>query len=51
MEGVEEGFEVNLTGELPRRLQCPLCHKLMRKPLQTARGEVACSACYVRHKG
>ena len=48
---IEIGFDLQLQGgDVPQRLLCPLCKKILRKPLQTARGEVACSSCYKREK-
>lgn len=47
----EEGYELQLIEPLPERLKCSLCGKLMKKPLQTCRGEIACHSCYYDRKG
>ena len=40
------GYDVELVEEIPERLKCPLCETLMRDPIQTIRGELACEICY-----
>lgn len=47
----EQGYELQLIEPLPERLKCSLCGKLMKKPLQTCRGEIACYSCYYDRKG
>lgn len=42
----KSGYEVNLIDDLPQRLKCPLCKSLIRSPIQTQRGELACQFCY-----
>lgn len=46
----ESGYEVLLVKTLTERLTCPFCMKLMRNPIQTFRGELACEYCYQIHK-
>jgi len=46
----DEGYKITLVEGLPSRLTCPLCRRLMKKPLQTHRGEIACTSCYIRNK-
>ncbi|XP_057295437.1 TNF receptor-associated factor 3-like [Hydractinia symbiolongicarpus] len=42
-----QGYDVLLQdGKQHGYLQCPLCKKLMRNPIQTFRGELACETCY-----
>jgi len=40
------GYEINLLEDLPEMYTCPICSKLLRRPIQTARGERACESCY-----
>ena len=42
---------VYLVEPLPERFRCPLCMKLMRNPVQTIRGELACENCYKSNIG
>ncbi|XP_057315097.1 TNF receptor-associated factor 3-like isoform X2 [Hydractinia symbiolongicarpus] len=50
VERRHSGYEVLLVDPLPERLKCPLCKKLMRNPIQTYRGELACEYCYQRYQ-
>ena len=40
------GYDIELVGSLPTKLLCPFCKFLMRDPIQTFRGELACEYCY-----
>ena len=41
------GYDVKLCDiKNVERHKCPLCDRLLRKPIQTKRGEVACKQCY-----
>ena len=40
------GYKVKLCAPLPRKLSCSFCQLLMRNPIPTIRGELACEDCY-----
>jgi len=42
------GYKVSLCGDVQDTLLCPFCKLLMRNPVQTFRGELACEYCYVQ---
>lgn len=43
--------KLELFGELPKRWECKICHRVMVHPIQTTRGESACEECYEKAKG
>jgi len=47
----KDGYDVYLVEPINKRFQCPLCNKLMRDPIQTIRGELACEYCYTKNFG
>ena len=42
------GYKVSLCEDVQDTLLCPFCKLLMRNPVQTFRGELACEYCYVQ---
>lgn len=47
----EAGYKVTLCEKVDeRRFKCPLCFRLMRDPVQTYRGQLACAYCYKEAK-
>lgn len=42
------GYKVNLCEDVNDTLLCPFCKLLMRNPVQTFRGELACEYCYLQ---
>lgn len=44
------GYNVNLCEAVKDGLSCPFCELVMRTPIQTYRGEVACRYCYKQAK-
>lgn len=44
------GYNVNLCKKVDQRLICPLCSRLIRNPVQTFRGVLACASCYQHAK-
>ena len=46
------GYDVHLCNLKEfEKYQCPLCKYLIRHPIQTERGELACEHCYHEAKG
>ena len=43
---MNNGYHLELVETLPIKYLCPLCKRLMRDPIQTFRGELACEHCY-----
>ena len=44
------GYNVNLCEKVDQRFICPLCSRLLRNPVQTFRGVLACASCYQHAK-
>ena len=44
---MENGYKLELVSEFPTKFRCPFCEHLMRDPIQTSRGELACGSCYM----
>jgi len=44
------GYKVKLCEKADEKYMCPLCSKLMRNPVQTYRGILACASCYEHAK-
>ena len=42
---------IKLAKKISSHLICPLCHRLLKDPIQTVRGELACQKCYQKHLG
>ncbi|XP_057304946.1 TNF receptor-associated factor 5-like isoform X2 [Hydractinia symbiolongicarpus] len=40
------GFDVKLVSSVTGRYKCSMCKLLLREPIQTFRGELACGSCY-----
>ena len=49
-KNTERRHSLKLMDKVPEELKCPLCEKLLREPIQTVRGELACEDCYVEKK-
>lgn len=49
--GTQLIHRLELFGELPKRWECKICHRIMVHPIQTLRGESACEECYINAKG
>ena len=47
-DSTTRGYKVNLCHDVGCTLLCPFCKYLMRNPVQTFRGELACEYCYIQ---
>ena len=43
-----DGYKVTLCEDVQDTFLCPFCKLLMRNPVQTFRGELACEYCYIQ---
>ena len=43
---MKNGYDIELVDSLPTQFLCPFCKLLMRNPIQTFRGGLACEYCY-----